>query len=215
MAGWLYNLLHGSLPGSGFLGRAATASGPAALLSGTDAVALLPAATAAADGKMTAAQFASLFTPSGRPRSSGQVLSATFTASTETTFQDITGLTFAIDASETVIISGELFLTTTALVDYKLSVNGPASPASVMVDFWHFGGPYTSTAIVAHNVIQAYGDATAFDSTADSDRVVNFAGTIINGSTAGTIALQIAKRVAGSADHPDVNAGSFLKITRV
>jgi hypothetical protein len=172
-------------------------------------------ASTSQSGLISATQFASIFTSSGRPRSSGQVLSATFTASSETTFQDITGLTFAIDASETVIISGKLFLSTAAAVDYKLSVNGPASPASVMVDFWHFGSGYTSTSIVTHTVIQAYGDATAYDASSDNSRVVNFAGTIINGSTAGTIALQIAKRIAGGADHPDVNTGSFLKITRV
>lgn len=56
MAGWLYNLLHGWLPGSGFLGRSASGGGPCALLSGADAVGLLPAATSSAAGKMTAAQ---------------------------------------------------------------------------------------------------------------------------------------------------------------
>ena len=60
MANWLYNLLHGWLPGSGLLGRSASGAGPSALLSGADVVAQLPAATSSADGKMTAAQASKL-----------------------------------------------------------------------------------------------------------------------------------------------------------
>lgn len=51
----LYNLLHGFLFGPGILGRTASGTGPAALLSGADVVTLLPDATSSADGKMTAA----------------------------------------------------------------------------------------------------------------------------------------------------------------
>lgn len=60
MAGGLYNLLHGLLPGIGLLGRSASGSGPSALLSGADVVGLLPAATASADGKMTKEQAAAV-----------------------------------------------------------------------------------------------------------------------------------------------------------
>lgn len=56
MANWLYNLLHGKLPGQGFLGRSNTGNGAAELLSPSQATVLLPAATASNDGKMTAAQ---------------------------------------------------------------------------------------------------------------------------------------------------------------
>lgn len=56
----LFNLLHGRLPGKGFLGRSSTGSGPGELLSGADAIGLLPAATASADGKMTTEQVVEL-----------------------------------------------------------------------------------------------------------------------------------------------------------
>ena len=46
--------------GPGLIGRSASGSGPAALLSGSNAVALLPAATASNDGKMPAAAAAAL-----------------------------------------------------------------------------------------------------------------------------------------------------------
>lgn len=41
MANWLYNLLHGKMPGKGFLGRSSTGSGPAELLDPTAARSLL------------------------------------------------------------------------------------------------------------------------------------------------------------------------------
>jgi hypothetical protein len=46
--------------GPGLIGRSASGAGPAALLSGADAVALLPASTPSADGKATAAQVSRL-----------------------------------------------------------------------------------------------------------------------------------------------------------
>lgn len=52
--------------GSGLIGRSASGSGPAALLSGADAVALLPDATSSAAGKMTAAQVAELYNATHR-----------------------------------------------------------------------------------------------------------------------------------------------------
>lgn len=56
----LYNLLHGFLLGPGILGRTASGAGPAALLSGSDVVTMMPAATSSADGKMTATQAAAV-----------------------------------------------------------------------------------------------------------------------------------------------------------
>ena len=41
MANWIYNLLHGKLPGKGFLGRSSTGSGPGELLDPAAARALL------------------------------------------------------------------------------------------------------------------------------------------------------------------------------
>jgi hypothetical protein len=41
MGNWLFNLLHGKLPGKGFLGRSSTGSGPGELLEPADARALL------------------------------------------------------------------------------------------------------------------------------------------------------------------------------
>ena len=41
MASWIYNLLHGKLPGKGFLGRSSTGSGPGELLDPAAARSLL------------------------------------------------------------------------------------------------------------------------------------------------------------------------------
>lgn len=47
MTGWLYNLLHGWLPGSGFAGRSASGSGPAELLTAAQGRSLLNVADGA------------------------------------------------------------------------------------------------------------------------------------------------------------------------
>lgn len=200
--------------GQGLIGQPASGGGPCALLSGTNAVALLPAASGSNAGIMTAEQYSTLFTAQGRPRQTTLWLSSEFRSTAEASFQDVTGMTFPVAAEETVRISGSGWLSTNADIDHKMTFGGPAGATLIDIAMWEYGSGTGATNISAHARITAYGDAISYNASSSDVRQYFFGGIITNGPIAGTIALRLAKLASGVVYTPIINAGSWMDIYR-
>lgn len=125
------------------------------------------------------------FSTSGVARTAARVASNVTINST--TMADVTGLAFAVGASE--IWAFEFNLTITGNTNgLKFDLTGPTSPTSLMATF--FGNTSGITAISTDNVT-AFSTATTtvFAATAVAN-VLRVYGTLANGSTAGTVQLR-------------------------
>ena len=137
-----------------------------------------------------------------------KVVTADITKS-NVTLADITGLTFSIDASTTYLIEAYIFwlaaATTTGL---SLALNGPASPTNVI---------YSAIIPTAATAIQA-GGATAYETkitgTASLTTTLGatFSGQVVNGTTAGTLAMRWSPEVVASAT---IKRGSWARVVKI
>jgi len=130
-----------------------------------------------------------------------------------TSFTTVTGLSFAVAASTNYLVRCHLqWQNTTQTVDYKLQFTGPAAPTAVVVDIHH----ETTNAVTG---LFQHGSLAAFSSAYDPN--VTLAGsaqnyydvvdaTVVNGTTAGTVALQMALHAATGT--LQVNIGSSCSV---
>lgn len=164
--------------------------------SGTVAAARLPAVSALS-GAATDAQ-----------RKLAVVGVATDQSQSTVNFADVTGLTFAVSASTTYRFACEISYTTAATTTaLQLAINGPASPTAV-----RYGVDTATTATAPHYASQNAYDtntnpATGGGATALTARI---AGSLENGSNAGTLAIRYRSEVAASA--VTVLRGSFCTV---
>lgn len=209
MAGWLYNLLHGWLPGSGFLGRSAAGGGPAALLSGADAVALLPAATASADGKATAAQITLLNALNSREIIG--VVTDDWSPTADTTLQDIPGLSIAsVPANTSYIFSAWLLVNVIATADFKINLYSDTLCQKLSVQVYFSNG----TVIRHAATLAPESQETTLDFTSNQVAVVTMHGFVkTHASLSSIVKLQMAERLNSTA--PTVYAGAHMSLKRV
>jgi hypothetical protein len=117
-------------------------------------------------------------------------------ASTSTTFADVTGLTFSINASTTYSIVCELsYLTAATTTALQIALNGPASPTAL-----RYTVQTATSATAMHNASQsAYDTVTNAASALTTALPVRLTGTVENGPNAGTLALRMRTEVAASS----------------
>lgn len=125
-------------------------------------------------------------------------------ASTSTTFADVTGLTFSINAGTTYSIECNLsYLTAATTTALQVSLNGPAAPTAV-----RFTVETSTSATARHNASQnAYEANTNPASALTTALPARVAGTIENGANAGILALRMRTEV--NASSVTIQRGSF------
>ena len=132
--------------------------------------------------------------------------------SSNTSFFDVTDLVFAIAANETVVFTAYILATaaaaTTGLV---LAVNGPATPTLV-----NYAGVTTPTVTTVQGAgATAYETALVFTgvhTVTPTPTLYLLSGVVVNGATAGTVALRMRSEVSGS--NATIKRGSYLQIMR-
>lgn len=128
-----------------------------------------------------------------------------------TSLSNITGLSFSIAANETVYFHGSLSFDSNDDADWQIAVNGPSTPTSVA---FSAVSTYDATTASASGLATAFATSFQIDDQSGGDEgLVNFSGKIVNGSNAGTIAIQ-AKRTGGVATSLTIRAGSWMLVWR-
>jgi len=119
-------------------------------------------------------------------------------------FANVTGLTFSVVTSTNYSFTCEVFYTTSATTNaLQLSMNGPASPTAL-----RYSVRTSTTATAMHTASQTAYDTVTNPATAGGSTVlmVRVAGTLENGSNAGTLALRLRSETGGAVT---VLRGSF------
>lgn len=126
-----------------------------------------------------------------------------------TNLADVTDLTAALEADETVEFEVDLIFSTPALTTgIRVAVNGPASPGLVAATAEI---PLAATSYaVQHHTGYNQGTATTGVPGANASYMAKVRGVIRNGPNAGNLVVRVASEVAGSA--VTVRAGSVLRI---
>lgn len=130
-----------------------------------------------------------------------------FTKNNNTSHADVTGLSFAIGASETWVFRAVMFQVSATAADWQVAVTGPAAPAGVRLAM-HSSMDTPSAASVA-----AFSSSMAVAGSAVDDVMV-LDGIVRNGVNAGTIqvtAAQLAANVSNSVIYTD----SYITAWRV
>lgn len=123
-------------------------------------------------------------------------------------WQDVTGLTFAVSASTTYSFEFEVLYTTAATTTaLHLSVNGPASPADL-----RYNVETQTTATATHHASQTAYNTVTNPATGGGATVLRarLVGTISVGGAGGTLALRFKSEINASA--VNVLRGSFGKL---
>lgn len=133
---------------------------------------------------------------------------------TNTTATDITGLSFAVGASETWEFTADIKVGSSSNAGIKIAVNTPASPTSL--NAYVHGQVASNTALAEEEVsADATLTTTAFNTgsitTAAVGAFIHVRGFVVNGSNAGNVFIDIAKVTSGTAT---VYIGSHLRATR-
>jgi hypothetical protein len=190
-------------------GRKTAGSGGMEELTGADAVALLPAATASADGKATAAQIALLNALNSREQIG--IVTADWSPTNDTTLQDIPGLSIAsVPANTSYIISAWMLVNVIAAADFVIKLYVESVPQELAVQVY-----FISNVITRHSASLSP-DATeaTFNFLNNEVTVVTMYGYIkTHASLAGDIKLQMAERINSTA--PTVYAGAHMSLKRV
>jgi hypothetical protein len=139
------------------------------------------------------------------------ILTSDVTNST-TSFADVTGLSLPVLANTNYEFEFEvIFQGSTTGKGIALSVNGPASPTSVMV---HSEIP-TSLTAVSYQMARSYDTTTATTSvdTANANCYARCYGTLFNGANAGTLILRFRRNIGGGS--VTVMTNSLMKMWRI
>ena len=125
----------------------------------------------------------------------------TFTSNT--TLTNDTQLFFTAAANATYAVQCVYSLSMTSGIGFKVAVTGPASPTRVRAGAIIVGGTFTNSAVTT-----SY--STIISNTSGGPSFVYINMIIINGSTAGTVNMQIAQ-AASSASPTVFEQGSYLQ----
>jgi hypothetical protein len=112
-----------------------------------------------------------------------------------TTAANITGLTFGVTASTNYSLSCNLYYTSTSGAYPKFGLNGPASPTAVTGLIEQTNTTTASASSVNVIALNAYGVVAPYTTTVGANATsypVHLEATFRNGTTAGTLALQMA-----------------------
>ena len=128
-----------------------------------------------------------------------------------TTFVDDGVLQFAVEANKDYIGEFVIFISTTAVADWKCQLTGPASPTSVRI----YGQSLQSAGAwnAQHNgtppVITAFSTALDDSTSMSTASLARIQFHIQNGANAGTVALQFAQLGADANDTKNLR-GSYV-----
>lgn len=187
-------------------GRATAGTGDPEDLTGTQVTALLDAFTTVLKGVVPASGGGTTnflradgtwAAPAGGGGGPTRLVKTADQASTVTSFANVTDLTFSIAANETVcfefMLSYVTAATTTAL---QVAINGPAGPTHI-----RYTVETSTTATARHNASQSAYDTVVNPATGGGATAlpVRVSGQIVNGGTAGTVALRFRSEIAGSS----------------
>lgn len=135
------------------------------------------------------------------------------TRNNNATVSDDPDLAFPVYAGEAYRFRGLIWFTTTATGDFKYTLSGPASPASVIIE--------RSVILPAATAFSGIGITTAFGGagiaatgTASGIGRVRFEGAVTVGATAGNVAFSWAQNTS-DAGPTTVFRGSYLEWARV
>lgn len=138
-------------------------------------------------------------------------LASDLSPSSSTTLADITGLGQAVVANGIYEVEIEvIFQTAAATTGINISVNGPASPDTVLLRrVCRTSSGQTTSFIEAYDGGTATSDVPA----SGTSYICNLKGTFINGANPGTFIPRFASEVGGSNVTP--KKGSWMKLTRI
>ncbi len=135
------------------------------------------------------------------------------TRNTNTTLADDPDLIFPVHPNEAYLFRGTVWYLTSAAADFKFTLSGPASPASVRIKRHVIipgGTAYSNIAITT-----AFGGAgIAVVATPGGDGLIEFHGGVTVGATAGNVAFSWAQNTS-DAGPTTVLRGSYLEWARV
>ena len=119
---------------------------------------------------------------------------ADVTKNANVTVANLTGLSFAIGASQTWFWQASLFGNSNAAADYRFSVTGPAAPTAVWYGFLTANDPFATS-----GAANAFATEVLASSTGGNELILA-SGTIRNGANAGTVQLQFAQGTSNASD---------------
>jgi len=131
-----------------------------------------------------------------------------------TTFSTVTGLSFSAAASTNYAVHCHLqWQNTTQTTDYKLQFTGPAAPTAVLIDI-HHETTNAVTGLFQHGALSAFASAydpnvTLAGSAQNYYDVVD--ATVVNGTTAGSVALQMALHAATGTLQVNIGSGCVVQ----
>jgi hypothetical protein len=124
------------------------------------------------------------YPPVGVPTYARQT--ANVTKNNSTVFGDLTGLSFTVGASQTWDFRYTLFCTSAAAADIKFTLTGPAAPTAIRYGLLGSDGGSST----------AFSTATTMSTLGTVEQTLTLAGTLRNGTTAGTVQIQMAQNIA-------------------
>ncbi len=148
--------------------------------------------------------------PPGAGSTFTRLVKAADQSSVSTGFVDVTGLTFAIAAGETVVFQFELsYVTAAPSTALQVALNGPAGAANIRYTVWTATAPTAGHAASQSAYDTVVNPATGAGAIPLPARVT---GQIVNGVNAGTVALRMQTEV--NASSVTIQRGSFGIIYR-
>jgi len=130
---------------------------------------------------------------------------ANFTKNNNTTFGDVTGLSFAIGAND-VWAFRFVFQENDAVATPKYTVTGPAAPTAV----WFGASRNGATA----GAVSAFGSTIVGPAAGGVDLEITIEGLVRNGANAGTVQMQMAQNAANASNNI-IYADSYVMAWRV
>lgn len=132
-------------------------------------------------------------------------LAANLTKNANTTLADLTGLAFAIGASETWSFVAIVHLISSTTADAKFSVTAPAGAAG------RFGVVAQGTTLTAGSAA-TFGNPVAVGTIGTMDEVALICGHVVNSTTAGTVQLQFAQNASDATNSIAYASSSIIAV---
>jgi len=129
------------------------------------------------------------YPPVGVPTFARQT--ANVTVNNSTTFVDLTGMSFTVGASQTWAFTIYIHGTSAAAADIKFTLTGPAAPTAVRYGFIASADTADST---------AFGSLVSAQTVGAIDQIWEVTGILRNGTTAGTVQVQMAQLTANASN---------------
>lgn len=116
--------------------------------------------------------------------------SATITKNNNSTFADVTGLAFAVGASDVWAFQFNLYGVSSSTANFKFTLTGPAAPTAL-----RFGvlNPAAATGLTSETTFGNAIVVSGIGAAPSVDQALVLHGLLRNGSTAGTVQLQFAQ----------------------